>query len=83
MHPLIPGHEFSGQVVDIYDESSAEWLGKRVGVFPLIPCGKCVSCQKKQYEMCKDYNYLGSRCDGGFAEGQCGDGLRTAIESYY
>lgn len=23
-------------------------------------------------------------CDGGFAEGeQCGDGLRTAIESYY
>lgn len=68
VHPLIPGHEFSGQVVNIYDESSAEWQGKRVGIFPLIPCGKCAPCHKKQYEMCKDYNYLGSRCDGGFAE---------------
>ncbi len=58
-HPLIPGHEFAGEVVE---------TGERVGVFPLIPCGKCPQCRKKQYEMCADYNYLGSRCDGGFAE---------------
>ncbi len=58
-HPLIPGHEFAGVEVE---------SGRRVGVFPLIPCGKCSCCQKKQYEMCENYNYLGSRCDGGFAE---------------
>jgi len=57
--PTIPGHEFSGQIVE---------NGKRVGIFPLIPCGSCPACQKKQYEMCTNYNYLGSRCDGGFAE---------------
>jgi len=44
------------------------WCGKRVGIFPLIPCKKCGPCLKKQYEMCRSYSYLGSRRDGGFAE---------------
>lgn len=66
--PTIPGHEFSGNVVEAYGERESVWLGKRVGVFPLIPCGTCSSCEKQAYEMCSNYNYLGSRCDGGFAE---------------
>lgn len=66
--PTIPGHEFSGKVVEAFDESGTPWVGKRVGVFPLIPCKACVPCQKETYEMCSNYNYLGSRCDGGFAE---------------
>lgn len=66
--PTIPGHEFSGKVVDAFDEMGAPWVGKRVGVFPLIPCKECDCCQNEQYEMCNNYNYLGSRCDGGFAE---------------
>ena len=64
--PLIPGHEFMGIVEECPDEPIL--VGKRVGVFPLIPCGRCEQCQKGYYEMCSDYNYLGSRCDGGFAE---------------
>ncbi|MGN0115251.1 MAG: zinc-binding dehydrogenase, partial [Acutalibacteraceae bacterium] len=28
----------------------------------------CNSCQKGVYELCAHYNYLGSRCDGAFAE---------------
>lgn len=67
-YPLIPGHEFSGRVVQIGPGVSGDWLEKRVGVFPLIPCGKCVPCRQGQYEMCRSYGYLGSRCDGGFAE---------------
>ncbi len=67
-HPLIPGHEFSGEVVSAGSDNLQNYVGKRVGIFPLIPCGNCSSCRKKQYEMCKNYNYLGSRCDGGFAE---------------
>lgn len=67
-HPLIPGHEFSGQVDEVGEGVSMEWQGKRVGIFPLIPCMKCPSCLKKKYEMCSHYNYLGSRTDGGFAE---------------
>lgn len=57
--PLIIGHEFAGQVVA---------TGKRVGVFPLIPCRECTPCKNKQYEMCRNYSYLGSRRNGGFAE---------------
>lgn len=66
--PTIPGHEFSGKVVQVGKDVDSEWLGKRVGLFPLIPCKKCGPCQKKQYEMCKSYSYLGSREDGGYAE---------------
>ena len=66
--PLIPGHEFSGEVMDIGKDASEKWNGKRVGVFPLIPCKKCPMCRQKKYEMCRDYDYLGSRRDGAFAE---------------
>lgn len=65
--PLIIGHEFSGQVVETSKEDE-KWLNKRVGIFPLIPCGECEPCKKKLYEMCRHYSYLGSRCNGGFAE---------------
>ena len=67
-HPLIPGHEFSGVVEQAGSAENKKWMGKRVGVFPLIPCRECPSCKKKQYEMCRQYGYLGSRQDGGFAE---------------
>lgn len=65
--PLVPGHEFSGTVVDAVDADKT-WIGKRVGIFPLIPCKQCGPCMDRKYEMCRSYNYLGSRCDGGFAE---------------
>lgn len=67
-HPLIPGHEFSGIVEKAEGDAGCEWLGKRVGVFPLVPCGVCTPCRKRQYEMCRSYSYLGSRRNGGFAE---------------
>ena len=67
-HPLIPGHEFSGVVVKTGAAVPQALEGKRVGIFPLIPCHGCLPCRKKQYEMCRNYSYLGSRRDGGFAE---------------
>lgn len=67
-YPLIPGHEFAGEVVRCGKAVPEEWLGQRAGVFPLIPCGECLPCRKQQYEMCRHYSYLGSRRAGGFAE---------------
>lgn len=67
-YPLIPGHEFAGEVMEIGTDADKGWLGKRVGIFPLIPCMECTSCRKSQFEMCRHYNYLGSRTNGGFAE---------------
>jgi L-iditol 2-dehydrogenase len=57
-YPIILGHEFSGITSD----------GRRVGVFPLIPCHHCESCQTGHYETCSNYSYIGSRQDGAFAE---------------
>ena len=67
-YPLIPGHEFAGIVTEVGNNANHEWLGKRVGIYPLIPCGHCIPCSKGKYEMCLQYSYLGSRRNGGFAE---------------
>lgn len=67
-YPLIPGHEFSGVVEKTGPGVNGDWMQKRVGVFPLIPCKKCGPCRQGKYEMCRSYSYLGSRCSGGFAE---------------
>lgn len=64
--PLVPGHEMTGTVKEC--TSRPELVGRRVGIFPLIPCKECPQCKAGHYEMCENYNYLGSRCDGGFAE---------------
>lgn len=68
--PTIIGHEFSGVVAAANpdDKDGTELIGKRVGVFPLKPCFECHNCKEGKYEMCVNYDYLGSRCDGGFAE---------------
>ena len=67
--PLVPGHEFAGEVAQVGGDVSASFdLGDRVAVFPLIPCGKCAYCEIGEYAQCDDYDYLGSRRDGGFAE---------------
>ena len=66
--PTIPGHEFSGEVVKVGIDSDRHWIGRRVGVFPLIPCRVCEPCQQHHYEMCEHYDYIGSRRDGAFTE---------------
>ena len=66
--PLIPGHEFSGEVKAVGTDVSLSWQGKRVGVFPLLPCWSCAPCREKRYEMCRNYDYIGSRRNGAFAE---------------
>lgn len=66
--PTIPGHEFSGQIVAVGDEVDEALLGRKTCVFPLLPCKTCKSCEIEAYAQCSNYNYFGSRCDGGFAE---------------
>ncbi|MCD6155834.1 MAG: galactitol-1-phosphate 5-dehydrogenase [Candidatus Atribacteria bacterium] len=67
-YPLIPGHEFAGEVVKAGCELGEEWIGKRVTVYPLIPCRKCPFCESGYFELCDNYDYLGSRRNGAFAE---------------
>jgi len=66
--PAIPGHEFSGRIIDVGNGVDPSLIGRKTTVFPLIPCGKCPACQIGEYAQCLHYNYFGSRCDGGFAQ---------------
>src|SRR5574344_126460 len=66
--PTMIGHEFSGEICGTFDDEDSSLIGKRVSVFPLKPCMTCDNCRQGRYEMCEHYDYLGSRCDGGFAE---------------
>ena len=50
------------------DSKNADIVGKRVAVFPILPCGKCAMCAKEEYAGCVSYNYYGSRCDGGMQD---------------
>ena len=67
-YPLTIGHEFSGTVVAVGADADPTLVGKRGAFFPLIPCRRCDSCLSGNYAMCEDYDYMGSRRDGGFAE---------------
>lgn len=60
-YPLVMGHEICGL-------AKVNGHEKMVTVYPLIFCRKCVWCRQKQYPLCTNYSYLGSREHGGMAE---------------
>lgn len=67
-YPIVLGHEFSGEVVEIGAEVKRVRVGDRVSGAPLLPCMKCADCQKGDYSLCKHYSFIGSRQQGSNAE---------------
>jgi len=66
--PTIPGHEFSGKIIKIGKNVKNLEKGDKGTVLPLIPCKKCKYCRSGNFAQCNNYDYLGSRTHGGFAE---------------
>ncbi|CUH96707.1 hypothetical protein P22_2797 [Propionispora sp. 2/2-37] len=66
--PIIPGHEFAGEVVETGSAVSGWKIADKAAVAPLIPCHQCACCQEGLYSLCEDYKYYGSRNNGAFAE---------------
>ncbi len=66
--PLIPGHEFAGEIVKKGKNVRNFEENERVTVVPLIPCRNCKFCDIGEYAQCINYDYLGSRSNGGFAQ---------------
>lgn len=67
-YPIVLGHEFSGEVVEVGSEVTRVKVGDRVSGAPLLPCMKCADCQKGNYSLCKHYSFIGSRQQGSNAE---------------
>ncbi len=67
-HPLIPGHEFSGDIAAAGADVTAYHVGQKVSVAPNIGCGVCDMCVSGNTHLCRNYKAFGVSMDGGFAE---------------
>ena len=67
-YPIILGHEFSGKIVEVGKNVKGKEVGDKVSCIPLIPCMECEDCQKGNFSQCKNYKFIGSRIQGGWAE---------------
>lgn len=67
-YPIVLGHEFSGDIVEIGDGVTGFRIGDTVSGVPLVPCMRCADCQRGNYSLCKHYSFIGSREQGSFAE---------------
>ncbi|MDQ4213035.1 L-threonine 3-dehydrogenase [Microbacterium capsulatum] len=66
--PLIPGHEFYGEVVEIGPLVRDIAVGDRVSGEGHIVCGTCRNCRAGRRQMCIRTIGLGLQRDGAFAE---------------
>lgn len=66
--PVCPGHEISGEVVDVGAGGGTLHAGDRVTVEPLVVCRECWACRTGNYQQCTQLRVLGTMLDGGFAE---------------
>jgi L-iditol 2-dehydrogenase len=67
--PAITGHEIVGTVQEIGSNvDRGLHLGQRAIVATVVGCGKCIYCQRKQYNLCDSFTALGYDYAGGFAE---------------
>jgi (R,R)-butanediol dehydrogenase/meso-butanediol dehydrogenase/diacetyl reductase len=68
MAPLILGHEFAGEVVEIGAGVRDFKVGDRIAPDGLITCGTCYWCQRHELPLCENLAALGLMTDGGLAE---------------
>ncbi|MGO2140940.1 MAG: L-threonine 3-dehydrogenase [Leucobacter sp.] len=66
--PLIPGHEFYGEVIEIGAGVRDVRVGDRVSGEGHIVCGTCRNCRAGRRQMCIRTKGLGLHRDGAFAE---------------
>lgn len=66
----VPGHEVVGRIVARGTGVHSIWrIGKRVGVGRLGGhCNECAQCRRGQFQLCANQPFVGSNCDGGYAE---------------
>jgi len=67
-YPLVPGHEFAGEVVALGDGVDGVTVGQRVTVDPSLFCGHCVYCRRQRGNLCQFWGATGDTVNGAFAE---------------
>src|SRR5437773_89835 len=68
-YPIIPGHEFAGQVAARGEGVPDGWReGERVAVDRSLCCGYCPACHSGRGNLCANWNAIGDTVNGAFAE---------------
>ncbi|ALV37936.1 zinc-dependent alcohol dehydrogenase family protein [Streptomyces sp. CdTB01] len=66
--PVVPGHEFAGEVVGLGSEVTELALGDRVAVDPSLYCNECRYCRAGRNNLCDRWQAIGVTVAGGAAE---------------
>lgn len=66
--PLVPGHEYSGEVIALGPDVRGFAPGDAVVVDPNIGCGNCPGCRVDRVNLCENLGAYGVTLNGGFAE---------------
>lgn len=67
--PVIPGHEFVGELVELGEDACTEIKpGELVVAQPFSACGVCEACITGNDNVCQSLKLLGAHMDGCFAE---------------
>ncbi len=66
--PLVPGHEFAGEVIEVGEAVRGLRVGDAVAVETLRACGRCAACRRSRANACLDGQFAGFNIDGGLAE---------------
>lgn len=66
--PHILGNDIAGVVNKVGELVTWAHPGDEVMIQPGVSCGRCVECLAGRDNMCDDYDILGYRRDGGYAE---------------
>ena len=66
--PLIPGHEFVGDIMEVGRDVTTFRAGQRVSVDPNLSCGRCVFCRNRRHNHCINWQGVGINRSGAFAQ---------------
>ena len=66
--PIVPGHEFAGEVVGVGSEVTEVAVGDRVAVDPSLYCHECRYCRSGHNNLCDRWAAIGVTVAGGAAE---------------
>ncbi len=66
--PVVPGHEFAGEVVAVGAEVTEVAVGDRVAVDPSLYCHECHYCRIGRDNLCERWGAIGVTVAGGAAE---------------
>ena len=66
--PVVLGHEYSGEVVEVGEGVTGFAVGDHVTVDHNIYCGHCAYCQNGKKQLCPSMEAIGVTRDGGFAQ---------------